>query len=144
MLFLICQPNVHTEIYQFSFNCLHHFALLTQQKPLFRLLGDLLDQHIFGSPSLECFERRLQLYLESGCSDRICALLFLVHQKVFDCSLKQQIEAAICQTLAEKQRYSADSFRFMLAYSSSGITKPLSSAFTHFNFAAFEKTSTAL
>jgi len=133
---------VHTEIYQFSFNCLHHYALLTQQKSLFKLLGDLLDQNIYGSPSFENFERRLQFYLDSGCSDRICALLFLVHQKVFDCSLKQQIESAIVQTVAEKQHYAVDDFRFMLTYSFSGITKPLSSAFTRFNFSAFEKTST--
>ena len=134
IIFLVCQPNVYTDFYHYSFNCVFHYAKLTGRKKLFILLGDLLDQNIYGNSSYESFEKRFSMYLEAESAERISAVLLLVHQKTVDIELKKKLEEQIIQVFSMKKTYSLGDLKFLLTYSLAGISTPLSSAFKFFNF----------
>jgi hypothetical protein len=135
ILFLIFQPNVTTDEYTFCFEALHEYAMEKDLSDYFILLGDLLDANIYGTPSIYTFERRLNFYIRSGDISRQISILMLMHQKVNDKSLKQQIESQIFEMMESKTRYSISDFRLLITYSCMGVSKLLTPAFKHFDFA---------
>lgn len=134
IIYLVFQPDVCCEEYTFMFKCLEELAKETSEKGFFTLLGDLLDRNLYGRSSVNCFEQRLNYYVQADNISRIVAILMLVHQKVYDCTLKQSLELAIVEKMSKKERYSIADFRVLLRYSSMGTSQPLTPAFKNFKF----------
>lgn len=135
ILYLIFQPNVTTEEYAFCFDALYEYALEFNLNDYFILLGDLLDANIYGTASAHTFEKRIELYLRSGNLSRQIGILMLMHQKVVDKQLKQQVELQIFDLVAKKTEYTISDFKLMITYSCMGVSQPISTAFKNFQFA---------
>ena len=82
VIFLICQPDVNSDIYADCFEALYRHVQTTGKSEYLVLLGDLLDQDIYGAVGYYCFERRLKMYIESRSADRLVSILMLIHQRV--------------------------------------------------------------
>lgn len=134
ILFLVFQPNVTTDEYSFCFEALLEYVLEKNLTDYFVLLGDLLDANIHGTSGIYSFERRVNFYIRSGNISRQLSVLMLMHQKVSDRTLKERIEEQIIDMMEMKQTYSMADFRLLSTYSCMGVSKPLTSAFKHFQF----------
>lgn len=138
ILYLILQPNVGVIDYQFIFNCVEAYTGMSGDKRLCKLLGDLLDPNIYGLRDFQSFERRVNLYLQSGDVNRIVAVLLTLHQKLEDSELRVELEDKMIDLFKQKKTYSAGDFKLLSQFSFLGTGRLFSTGFKHFVFPALQ------